>query len=175
MSNFLQKTYIYGISKRFFKRKRYLWPNEGIKYPGFTFYPRSPDFQDPPYEPSKLFRVQRIKPLKGVPYYEKNILKQLKLDGRSSEIAILKNIPEINELLWKIKHLIQIKPVTFPNGFPQNVNGTYLKENGEMIVKKEIIPEERKLIATDNFKTDPRKLDGDTLRRYLRKKWLDGW
>jgi hypothetical protein len=49
---------------------------------------RYPDFKDPPYEPSKLFRVQRIKPLKGVPYYEKKILSDFKLIGKVSAINV---------------------------------------------------------------------------------------
>lgn len=44
---------------------------------------RRPDFKDPPYEPSKLFRVRRItKSLKGLPWWERKILEGFKLDGK---------------------------------------------------------------------------------------------
>lgn len=43
---------------------------------------RNPDHKDPPYTPTKLFKVQRIKPIKGNPYWEKEILKSLRLDGK---------------------------------------------------------------------------------------------
>lgn len=42
---------------------------------------RTKDFKDPPYEPTKLFRVERIKPMKGLPYWEKKILEEFKLGG----------------------------------------------------------------------------------------------
>lgn len=39
---------------------------------------RKPNHVDEPtIEPSKLFRVERIKPIKGNPFWEKRILKQL--------------------------------------------------------------------------------------------------
>ncbi|GLV43748.1 uncharacterized protein CBL_06928 [Carabus blaptoides fortunei] len=111
---------------------------DGIQYPGFTYYPRFPEFKDPEYEPSKLFRVQRIKPVKGNPHWEKRILQVLKLDGKQGDVAIVKNIPENNAMLWKIKHLIKIAPITFPNGVPteDDLDCTHLRENGELVVNK---------------------------------------
>lgn len=162
------KTTIRNLNKRV-----YHWP-DGIKYPGFTYYPRRPDFQDPPYEPSKLFRVRRIKPIKGTPYWEREILKRYKLDGKLSDISIVKNIPEVNAELWKIKHLIDIQPITFPCGLPDGKSMTQLKENGELVVKHLSLSEER-LKASDDFINDRKRLDKDTLRRHLRKVWLNGW
>lgn len=113
--------------------------------------------------------------MKGLPYWEKDILKQLRLDGKINEVVILKNIPEINSLLWKVKHVIEITPITFPDGFPKDNRGTYLKENGELTVKKEIVPCENSLEQTAAFKENPKRLDGTTLRRDARLKWLKGW
>lgn len=155
------------------RNKTYKW-NDGIKYHGFTYYPRRPDFKDPPYEPTKLFQVKRIKPLKGLPYWEKHMLKEMGLDQKLSDIAIVKNIPENNARLWKIKHLIEITPITFPNGFPDGKSATLLKENGELIVKHINIPEER-IEALDKFQKEVKRMDGDTLRRQSRLKWLSGW
>lgn len=153
-----------NLNKRHFK-----WYGEGIKYPGFTYYPRYENFQDPPCTPTKLFKVNRIKPLKGVPYYEKNILKEFKLDGKTSEYAIIKNIPENNQRLWKIKHLIEIVPITYPDGEPQPGDRTYLKENGELkIVRKLNVPVEKRLELTEDFQKNVKKMDGDTLRRQPR-------
>ncbi|XP_018574881.1 39S ribosomal protein L30, mitochondrial [Anoplophora glabripennis] len=155
-------------------KKRYNWSDEGIQYPGFKYYPRNKDFEDPPYEPSKLFRVERIKPLKGVPYFEKHILKEFKLDGLDNCYNIIKNIPENNQRLWKIKHLVRICPITFPDGFPKEDDMTYLKENGELRITKRVRVEDR-LQLTEEFQKDITKLDGDTLRRNSRMKWLSGW
>lgn len=169
---FLRPINLFNITKRFVRRN-FVWEGDYIQYPGFKYYPNNPDFQDPPYEPSKLFRVQRIRPLKGTPYYEKSILKDFKLDGKISDVVILKNMPETIMKLWKIKHLVQIKPVTFPNGFPTDVNGTYLKENGELVVSQNV--SEHKEILSKEFKADNGRLDGNTLRRHSRMKWLSGW
>lgn len=93
------------------------------------------------------------------------------------EIAIVKNIPENNARLWKIKHLIKITPIYFPYGEPSkdDINHTHLKTSGECIVVKEIkVPEER-IEQTQTFKENPLRLDGATLTRDTRLKWVQGW
>ncbi|XP_023017422.2 large ribosomal subunit protein uL30m [Leptinotarsa decemlineata] len=160
-----------GIKKRLFN-----WYGEGIQYPGFKYYPRKSDFQDPPYEATKLFRVERIKPLKGAPYWEKQILKEFKLDGKTNSFVIVKNIPENNHRLWRVKHMIKITPITYPDGFPENDDVTFLEDTGKLrIIKKISTLDEAKLQLTENFQKDLKKLDGDTLRRHSRQKWLSGW
>ncbi|KAJ8937374.1 hypothetical protein NQ314_011922 [Rhamnusium bicolor] len=149
----------YLIIRRNVGRKKYNWFEEGIQYPGFKYYPR----------------VERIKPLKGVPYWEQHILKLFKLDGKTNRVAVIKNIPENNQRLWKVKHLIKIAPITYPDGFPEENDTTYLKENGELKVIKTIGVHNEKLQLAEAFKTDVKKLDGDTLRRNSRLKWLNGW
>ncbi|XP_022919581.2 large ribosomal subunit protein uL30m [Onthophagus taurus] len=162
------------LYSRFASRNAYNWKNEGVQYSGFKYYPKNSDFKDEEYAPSKLFKIKRITTLKGIPHFEKKILTEFKLDGKQSDIAIVKNTPENNSRLWKIKHLIQIVPITFPNGFPIDSKGTFLKENGELIVTK-VVGEENKLIACESFVKNVKKLDGDTLRRELRRRWLSGW
>lgn len=51
---------------------------------------------------------------------------------------------------------------------------TYLKENGELRIIKRVKVEDR-LQLTEEFQKDVRKLDGDTLRRNSRLRWLSGW
>lgn len=38
---------------------------------------------------------------------------------KRSEIALIANTPAMNAMLWKVKHLIRITPITFPQGVPQ--------------------------------------------------------
>lgn len=80
-------------------------------------------------------------------------------------------------MLWKVKHLIKITPVTFPNGEPteNDIGSTFLKENGEFMVVKQLKPTSDVLESTEAFKNNPKKLDGNTLRRNSRLKWLNGW
>lgn len=138
---------------------------------------RTPDHQDPPVEPAKLFRVQRIKPVKGNPFWEKRLLKDLGLDGKQSDFTVVKNIPENNARLWKIKHLIKVTPITFPYGEPtaQDVKHTILKENGECLVTKDIGPVEVRYAARDAFDKEPKRLDTELLRKDSRLKWLNPW
>ncbi|CAG9865553.1 unnamed protein product [Phyllotreta striolata] len=166
------KTTVRHISKRVFQ-----WYNEGIQYPGFKYYPRNPEtFQDPPYNPSKLFRVEKIKTLKHAPYWEKKIMSEFHLDGKLNSYTIVKNIPENNQRLWRVKHLVKIVPITFPDGFPKEDDITYLQENGELkIIKKVDAVDENKFKLSESFRKEVKRMDGDTLRRQLRQKWLSGW
>ncbi|KAL1138818.1 hypothetical protein AAG570_008880 [Ranatra chinensis] len=149
----------------------------GIKYDGFKYFPRFPEEKDPEYEPSKLLMIQRVKPFKGNEYWLKKILVDLRLDGKTGEIAIVKNIPEMIAKLYKIKHLIQITPIRTPNGLPDgnDLRAGYLKENGEFIVTKRVQPDEVRLRATHEFQTDPARLDSETLIKQSREKWNNPW
>ncbi|XP_011189672.1 39S ribosomal protein L30, mitochondrial [Zeugodacus cucurbitae] len=156
--------------------KKYLY-KDGQKYGKIIYYPMNPEHEDPPIEPAKLFRVQRVKPVKGNPFWEKRILKDLGLDGKQSDFTVVKNIPDVNAMLWKIKHLIKVTPITFPYGEPstQDLKHTVLKENGECIVTKEIGPVVERLEAAEAFEADPKRLDTDLLKRDARMKWLNPW
>ncbi|XP_076344760.1 large ribosomal subunit protein uL30m-like isoform X2 [Tachypleus tridentatus] len=124
------------------------------------------------FNPAKLHLVQRVKSLNGRPYWEKLVMKNLKLDGKPSSYAILKNTPSINRIMWSVKHLIKVKPITFPYGLPQegDYSGTFLKPNGEMIVspKLRVNPE----CLLEDPKKELVKMDTDTLKKELRRKWV---
>lgn len=104
-------------------------------------------------------------------------MNELGLDGKASDYAVVKNIPENNARLWKVKHLIKIKPITFPYGEPteNDIKHTILKESGECIVTKEIGISDDRIKAIEEFQNDPKRLDGETLRKDSRMKWLNPW
>ena len=55
--------------------------------------------------------------------------------------VVLKNIPSVNLRLKEVKHLVKVRPLTFPHGFPQDPEDfehAVLKTNGEYIVKKRV-------------------------------------
>lgn len=86
--------------------KKFLY-KDGVKFGQLFYYPRYnrwklqyiwgyvynllfPTFRtenhvEPPVEPAKLFRVERIKPYKGCPYWEKRILRDL---GLGEDVSI---------------------------------------------------------------------------------------
>ncbi|KAM3966491.1 mitochondrial ribosomal protein L30 [Aphomia sociella] len=150
----------------------------GIRYPGgIVYYPRNPEtHKDPDYKPSKLFRVERIKSAKHFPHWDKKILQELKiLEGAG--IAIVKNIPENNMRLWKVKHLIKITPITFPYGEPteKDIKHTVLKENGQCIVTKMLEIDNKQIEALEKFDNDFKKMDSTTIKRDSRLKWNNAY
>jgi len=171
-----------GIRYRHTKRVNYkraleFNPDEGgVQHHNFVYFPRHPGEVDPPYEPTKLLMVRRIRAMKRKPYWEIDLLKAFKITERRS-IAIVKNTPEINANLYKIKHLIEIKPITFKYGFPQDPKQGFLKENGEVIsynlLESDKIELEEAEKQIDDLKK--RSVDGPTLKHRLRRNWFSRW
>ncbi|XP_034246537.1 39S ribosomal protein L30, mitochondrial [Thrips palmi] len=143
------------------------------------YYPRDPDtYQDPPYEPTKLLMVQRVKPMKGQPHWDRKVLTRLGLDAIDDDhIVILKNTEYICEDLWKVKHLVKVTPITFPNGEPteEDIERTVLTPQGEMIVGDAVRPDPQRVEAQEKFLKDPLRLDGKTKRERFRDRWNSGW
>lgn len=91
-----------------------------------------------------------------------------------SKVAIVKNTPDNNALLWKVKHLISVEAITFPYGEPtaDDINHTKLNENGECIVHKKIGVDEQCVIEAEKFNKDPTRLDMDTLKHEALMRWV---
>ncbi|KAK6173201.1 hypothetical protein SNE40_016697 [Patella caerulea] len=92
-------------------------------------------------EPAMLHMVWRVKKLAGRPYWEKDVMKILKLDGKMFQVQIHKNTPEVNDMLKFVKHLIEIKPITFPYGLPTDETDyehCLLQDNGEFVVTQKL-------------------------------------
>nr|CAG4652219.1 EOG090X0EYV [Triops cancriformis] len=145
----------------------------GIRYPGFVYYPRHSNQQDPLYTPSMVHMVKRVRCLKKKPQWEKDIMKDLGLDGDKSQIAIVANTPAINRMLWDVKHLVRITPVTFPQGLPQDgdLQGTRLLEDGRFIFSPLLKEDATRLSEKPNGE-DVKRMDGKTLAKQLRLNWI---
>lgn len=79
-----------------------------------------------------------------------------------------------------MKHLVRIEPITFPHGEPtkEDVSHTFLKDSGECIVVKEIGKNNSfssRLRLGAKSKAAGHILDGETLRKDSRLKWLNPW
>ncbi|PZC79820.1 large ribosomal subunit protein uL30m [Helicoverpa armigera] len=147
----------------------------GIRYPGgIVYYPRDPDHKDPEHTPSKLFRVERVKSSRHQPYWLKDILKEMHiLEGCENRVAIVKNIPEVNSKLWKVKHLVKITPIVFPYGEPtkDDINYTVVKENGQCLVTKKLEPKAEQIEALEQFENSEKKMNSETLKKDSRYRW----
>jgi len=149
----------------------------GRIYQGFVYYPRHPEEKDPPYVPSKVYMVQRVRCLKKKPYWDKDVMKKLGLDGNRSEIAIVPNTPQYNALLFKVKHLIRITPVTFPQGIPNasDLSGARLQENGQLVFIPQLKKDSEEAEVKQIQETPSNHMDGETLRKHLRLNWIKPW
>jgi large subunit ribosomal protein L30 len=75
-------------------------------------------------------------------------------------------------MLWKIKHLIKVTPIEMPKNIPDDDStSSYLHESGELMIFPKI--DEKRYKATEKFRNNPKRLDGDTLQEKLRLKWLN--
>ncbi|XP_018406700.1 PREDICTED: 39S ribosomal protein L30, mitochondrial [Cyphomyrmex costatus] len=149
---------------------------EGIKYEHVTYFPRHPNHVDPSFEPSKLLLVTRVKPFAGNPWWEKRMLKNIGFDDEphKNDPVIVKNAPDVCAMLWKIKHLVKIVPIKLPDKLPtpDDLNGTYLHENGTFYVVPKVDPIREE--AVEQFINNPKKLNRDIIQEKLRLKWLEG-
>ncbi|KAK0090124.1 hypothetical protein PV325_002956 [Microctonus aethiopoides] len=144
----------------------------GVRYGLITYFPRHPDHQDPPITPTKLLMVKRVKPYKGNPYWHKKILDVLKLDEKSSDIAVVKNTPEICASLWEIKHLVKITPINLPENLPDDHSkATVLHENGDFLLAPRVDPARER--ATEEHLNNPKRLNREILCHELRMRWLN--
>nr|CAG4649735.1 EOG090X0EYV [Scapholeberis mucronata]SVE93921.1 EOG090X0EYV [Scapholeberis mucronata] len=148
---------------------------------GFTYHPRYPGQQDPPYNPSKVLMVQRIRCLKKKPYWDKDTMKAFGFDTKRSHIAIIPNTPTNCTLLWKVKHLVRVTPITLPEKLPEDgdLSGARLLENGQLTFISKL-KSDAKAIEDDSSLTKRPSvgndiLDGETLKKYLRLQWIKPW
>lgn len=127
------------------------------------------------FKPSKLFMVWRIASLVGRPKWEKETMIKLGLVHDKVKCAIVKNTASNNEILWSVKHLIRVKPITFPDGFPseEDLYKTYLKQSGELIIEPRLHIDCEELERDAELKK--KTLDHRYLQEDLRLKWWKGY
>ncbi|XP_064481428.1 large ribosomal subunit protein uL30m-like [Ornithodoros turicata] len=136
------------------------------------------------FEVPKLFLVERIASEYGVPHYEKDILKILQLlpskEDKKNRIrrpvgsrTVVKNTPFMCKMLWRVKHLIRVSPITFPDGEPtlEHCGYTHLDRDGMFrIIPKLQVDQNRLLNPPEYEKT---KLEGEHIRKVLHRKWMN--
>ncbi|KAL1432796.1 hypothetical protein MTO96_012998 [Rhipicephalus appendiculatus] len=133
------------------------------------------------WEVPKLFLVERVMPYTGTPYWERNILKLLKLvpskEDRKARISrplgsrtVVKNTPFMCKMLWQVKHLVKVTPITFPDGEPTEVTtGTYLSRDGVFRKVPPLEVQEQQLLEPATY--TKRKFETQELRKVLHRNW----
>lgn len=94
---------------------------------------------------------------------------------QNNQCAIVINSEQMNKTLWKIKHLVTITPITFPDGIPEekDIPNCHLHKNGELRIQSSVNIE--RLKATEEFQKSIDRIDKETIQNYTRKLWLNGF
>ena len=103
---------------------------------------------------------------------EKLVLRRLGIHHKNCNIpVVIPNTPHYNAMLWEVKHLIRLKPLSFPNGIPTKEDLGAIKvdrNTGEMRINSAYKISDEKLDKADT----PAIFVGKYLREYL--KWASG-
>jgi len=104
-----------------------------------VYYPHAGE-QIPDENPSPVLMVEKMQASKGQPYFIKDYLIQIGL-GHMEPIGkkvFLPNTPSVGMLLYRMKHIVKITPLKFPNGIPENfdpnIHGFHLSPDGKFTI-----------------------------------------
>jgi len=142
------------------------------------YYPHAGEDLSSLPPPSPVLMVRRVRPLKGEPWFLKQYCQQIGLGEKKkrSKLAFLPNLPSVSLLLYKIKHLVEITPVTFPNGVPEDFDpvkdGAHLNSaTGEFVVNPSF------KVDTDEIakRAQWMKLTDEQIKREAGRHWNNSW
>ncbi|XP_022644256.1 39S ribosomal protein L30, mitochondrial-like [Varroa jacobsoni] len=135
-------------------------------------------------EPSKLFVVQLVKSSALRPYWEKDIVRILGLEESKHEkkmnmrkgvgtYVVVKNTPQMCRMLWRVKHLVRVKPVTFPDGLPTPgvYTNSYLNHSGEFRKHSNFEVDPERLVVNKKFERV--KLEGREIAKPMHLRWMN--
>jgi len=144
------------------------------------YYPHAGE-EIPDDPPSPVLMVRRVKTVRGEPWYNKNYCIQLglynkrEIHAQTSEYVFLANIPSVSLVLFKIKHLIEIIPVTFPNGMPDDFDtskyGYRLTPNGEFLVFDDLVDDPEEIEKSAEWI----KMSPQMVRELQYRNWQSPW
>lgn len=117
--------------------------NNGIN--SINYYPYTGE-ELPSSPPSPVLMVTKVKSFVKEPYWVKSYCEQVGLGSDKQGLwtpigtrVFLPNLPSVGLLLYRIKHVVDIQPITFPNGMPDDFDpdkhGFKLNKKGEFIIE----------------------------------------
>lgn len=149
MAKVIRNRYVYRPHNRW---HRYLpLRKDGIKEYNYEEHDATPSaFPDPmPGPPSKLWLAWLYKKPSGDPKWIKSSVNLLFGENPTpGEMHVFKNTHSVNNELWRIKHLIELRPITFPNGEPTeaDIDHISVSPDGRCIIDRNLN------ITTDSVK-----------------------
>ncbi|KZC09750.1 PREDICTED: uncharacterized protein LOC107187832 [Dufourea novaeangliae] len=159
---------------RRFRHYQKSWRKDAVLYDQVKYHPVKKDHVDPPIVPSKVLMIHRVKPIKGNPWWEKDIIAKLGFREKENKPVFVKNTPEMCIELWRVKHLIKIVPVTTPDNFDaiDDLTEYYAHPTGTIYVTGKLDPARVK--ATEEFRNSMKRLEYPNVSEKLRLQWLQG-
>ncbi|EYC16450.1 hypothetical protein Y032_0033g2669 [Ancylostoma ceylanicum] len=128
--------------------------------------------EEPKTAPSKLWMAWLYRDLSGEPHWtKKRVEKLFGSEFKVGRMEVFPNTAAVNEELWHVKHLIELKPITFPNGEPTSADiyGVKLHPDGRCEVAKDVAPltEEELRLYDANKQWSPKELERQLASKYF--------
>ena len=117
----------------------------------------------------------QVKPLSGQPYWHKSTMARLGFEecGRPDKLVVVPNMPSMCYKLFTVKHLVEIIPLKFPMGFPEDeefdASCCQITPGGEFVYHPKLRPVEGSLSPTS-----PMKLKEVHVQDEVVKHWYSG-
>lgn len=90
--------------------------------------------------------------------------------------VLVKNVPSVNKDLYRIKHLIRVQPVRFPQGLPDtadDVRNCVLRPNGDLLIRKPLRSDDSPAVSQDV--REGVDLPEEVVRAHLSRKYLKSY
>jgi len=147
-----------------------------------TYFPHKGETWPEDYEPSPVLIVTRVKDIKGQPWWHKMDLERIGLGiyakTNNTRVA-LPNLSFYNALLYRVKHLVEIIPVEFPNGIPDqenfDVKRAKVTEDGNFLYHEKIAESNNVLSGEGPIPADKLKVTVRTIESEAFKSWQKPW
>jgi len=137
--------------------------------------------QIPDDPPSPVLMVQKLKLNRGQPYWIKDYMRQIGLNhsqSREDVVGIkvfLPNTPSVCMILQRVKHMVKITPLTFPNGIPDDfdpaTHGYKLSATGEFAITDRPLETTESIAARAHWM----KIDEEVIKRECQRQWRRPW
>ncbi|XP_014669186.1 PREDICTED: uncharacterized protein LOC106810378 [Priapulus caudatus] len=148
-------------------------PDEKVQPPVAEEYKRGHGAIPDEKRGEKLLLIWRHRGLKRRPWFDIKTLDKLGIGKNTvrNTAVIQPNTPSVLKLLWKVKHLVTVKEVTFPWGevTEEDVEHSLVKRTGEFLVSKKL-----KMPEVASTETYSKVVKGDMIRTKAYKAWEQG-
>lgn len=147
-----------------------------------TYFPHKGEAPWPEdYQPSPVLIVKRVKSLRGQPWWHKMDCERIGLGPytKLSATIAVPNLSYYTALLYRIKHLVEITPVQFPDGLPDpkefDARNAKVTHDGKFLYQSKIGDEAKVLLNEGPVPADQMKITKKTHSYEAKMAWSRPW